>query len=185
MYDEKAGRRLTRLATRWHSAADDDERDSIFARILDIVMTMPVVGAAKARTAASVGGHFPAYADEEDAAIQRAAFRSLCRWDPDAGVPFGPYLTRGLRVGIHDFWRTFIRTTLCCYVPAKEWLAWQQAIVIQTYEGGDPPDELLDAVCRHAAFWQPIDDRTITHSLHGIYQDEWDDVWEDDDNGSL
>ena len=184
MYDERASRRLTRLAMRWHAAADDDERDAIFVRILEIVMTMPVVGASKARTAAGVGGHFTMFSDEEDAAIQRATFRSLRRWNPDSGVPFGPYLTRGLRTGIHDFWRTHLRTTLCCYVPSSEWIKWLHEIVILSYEGGEPSDELLDAVCRNAAYWQQIDEQTLADSMHGITQDEWDDAWEDDD-GSL
>lgn len=179
MYDERASRRLTRLAKRWHAADDDDERDAIFTRILEIVMTMPVVGAAKARTAACVGGHVAVYADDEDAAIRRAAFRSLRRWDPDAGVPFGPYLTRGLAVAIHDFWRTIIRTTLCVYVPTAEWIRWRHEETMRAYGSDVESDPLLDSACRCGSFWEsPL-------AADAAYAwDEWKDVWEDDD-GSL
>lgn len=116
-----------RLVTRWQASEDDDERDIVFARLVRHCMRLPVVRKARRQTFTSVASHSPRWADEEEQAIRRAIWRAAKRWDPSRGVAFDAYVSRGLRVALHDFWRrdTWVND-LPVHVPDADWQRYRQ-----------------------------------------------------------
>lgn len=147
------------MAVRWQQAEDAMERDIIFSRILKECMALPVVKATRRRTALKVGGQNPRFADEELQAVRRAVWRSLKRYDPDLGVPFQHYVSRGLKVAIHDFWRVGSwNNDLCLHVPQADWKKWRMAEARRVSGDGQVTDidPTLDMACRNSAIWDSL-----------------------------
>ena len=148
------------MAVRWQEAEDAMEKDVIFARILRECMSLPVVKATMRRTAQMVGGQNPRFADEELQAVRRAVWRSLKRYDPGRGVPFQHYVSRGLKVAIHDFWRVDSwNKDLCVHVPQADWKRWrmEEARRASGDELAPDSDPTLDMACRNSALWDSLD----------------------------
>lgn len=116
-----------RLVTRWQLSSDDDERDIVFGRLVRHCMRLPVVRKARRQTFMSVASHSPRWADEEEQAMRRAIWRAAKRWDASRGVAFDAYVSRGLKVAIHDFWRqeAWIQD-LDVHVPVADWLRYRR-----------------------------------------------------------
>lgn len=116
-----------RLVIRWQESDDADERNVVFSRLVRHCMRLPVVKRARRQTFTSVASHSPRWADDEEQAMRRAIWRSAKRWDPARGVAFDAYVSRGLKVAIHDFWRqdAWIQD-LSVHVPVADWLLYRR-----------------------------------------------------------
>ena len=131
-----------RLVTRWQDSNDDDERDIVFTRLVRHCMRLPVVRKARRQTFTSVASHSPRWAEEEEQAIRRAIWRSAQRWNPTRGVPFDAYVSSGLRVAIHDFWRqdAWIQD-LSVHVPVSDWKHYRKLMASRPHGMMGRPDE--------------------------------------------
>lgn len=159
-----------RLVMRWQDSDDTDERDVIFARLVRHCMRLPVVRRARRQTFAGVASHSPRWADEEEQAIRRAIWRSAKRWDRSRGVAFDAYVSRGLKVAIHDFWRldAWIHD-LDVHVPVAEWLHYRRMVSsMPSWHTGCPdgcPADLYEA-CTPS-----ISDNMMSHVDPAVWDD--------------
>ena len=145
-----------RLVTRWQASDDDAERDLVFARLVSHCMRLPVVRAARRRTFTSVASHSPRFADDEEQAIRRAIWRAAKKFDPGRGVEFDAYVSRGIKVAVHDFWRqeAWIQD-LGVHVPVAEWLRYRRAMSARApEETGKPADCPLDLYLACTPAWE-------------------------------
>lgn len=130
-----------RLVTRWQASDDDDERNIVFARLVRHCMRLPVVRKARRQTFTSVASHSPRWADEEEQAIRRAIWRAAKRWDPSRGVTFDAYVSRGIKIAVHDFWRQEAWVEdLAVYVPRLDWKHYRQMMATRPPDAMGRPD---------------------------------------------
>ena len=130
-----------RLVLRWQESSDEDERDIIFSRLVRHCMSLPVVRRARRQTFMGVASHSPRWADDEEQAIRRAIWRAARRWDPSRGVAFDAYVSAGLNVAIHDFWRqeAWIED-LQVHVPVSEWKRYRRLVASRSGDESGCPD---------------------------------------------
>ena len=130
-----------RLVLRWQESSDENERDIIFSRIVRHCMSLPVVRRARRQTFMGVASHSPRWADDEEQAIRRAIWRAARRWDPSRGVAFDAYVSAGLNVAIHDFWRqeAWIED-LQVHVPVSEWKRYRRLVASRSGDESGCPD---------------------------------------------
>lgn len=128
---------IDKIVLMWQESSDEDERNIIFSRLVRHCMSLPVVRRARRQTFMGVDSHSPRWADDEEQAIRRAIWRAARRWDPGRGVTFDAYVSRGLNMAIHDFWRqeAWIED-LPVHVPVSEWKRYRR--LVASRPGDDP-----------------------------------------------